>query len=298
VSSIRNLLCAALAVGILFSAPSAEARFGKRSSSSDSSKSKTHSATAVGDDDDDDDDDDAPRRRRSSGSSGASFLVDVLFSLFVHTRPPVAYVAPPPEPVAAEPVYAEPVTAQPMPSSEVRSSPARPSPLSARMGVDGAALTTAAGLSAFLAIEGVRAGMDARALGLILPTDDGTEGTDKITLMNFHLTYALLSQERARLRLEGGISTAHAPDLTALGPSIALSFEACLVGNLDLELRAQGTPYPYRQLDAQAGLALHLNALVLRGGWRGLYLSDNGVVDDVVHEEILGGPFVGLGFAF
>ncbi|HYI00045.1 hypothetical protein [Hyalangium sp.] len=286
-SSIRNLLCAALAVGILFSAPSAEARFGKHSSSSDSSDSKSHKATAVGDDDDDDDDD-APRRRRSGSSSGASFLLDVLFALILDTRPAAAYVAPPPEPVQAEPVA----------SAEVRSTPAQPSPLSARLGVDGAALTTAAGLSAFLGVEGIRAGMDARALGLILPTDDGTGGTDKITLMNFHLTYALLSQERARLRVEGGISSAHAPDLTALGPSIALSFEACLVGNLDLELRAQGTPYPYRQLDAQAGLALHLNALVLRGGWRGLYLSDNGLVDDVVHEEVLGGPFVGLGFAF
>ena len=140
--------------------------------------------------------------------------------------------------------------------------------------------------------------MDARAIGLLLPTDDGTQGTDSITLMNLHLTYALIATEKARLRIEGGISTAHAPDLTALGPSIALSLDACLVGNLDLELRAQGTPYPYRQLDTQAGLALHLNALVLRGGWRGLYLNDMGWVDDVVHEDAFGGPFLGLGFAF
>jgi hypothetical protein len=289
VSSIRNLLCAALAAAVLFSAPSAEARFGKRSSSSDSSekkkKSKTHKASAVGADDDDDD---APRRRRRvSGSSGWSFLADVVLTLLIDTRPAV-YVAPtPPPPPRGEP------------SGEVQATPAQQSdPTSVRLGVDGAAMNTVGGLSAFLGVEGVRAGIDVRALGLLMPTDDGTQGTDRITLMNAHLTYALVSTERARLRVEGGISSAHAPDVTALGPSFALSLEACLVGNLDLELRAQGTPYPYRQLDTQAGLALHLNALVLRGGWRGLYMNDMGIVDDIVHEDAFGGPFVGLGFSF
>jgi hypothetical protein len=290
VSSIRNLLCAALAAAVLFSAPSAEARFGKHSSSSDSSekkkKSKTHNATAVGDGDGNDD---APRRRRRvSTSSGWSFLADVLLTLLIDTRPATAYVAPPPPPPS-----------QPAPTSEVRAAPARQSdPTSVRLGVDGAAMNTLGGLSAFLGVEGVRAGIDARAMGLLMPTDDGSQGTDTLTLMNFHLTYALVATERVRLRAEGGISSAHAPHLTALGPSFALSLEACLVGNLDLELRAQGTPYPYRQLDTQAGLALHLNALVLRGGWRGLYLNDLGVVDNLVHEDAFGGPYVGLGFSF
>jgi hypothetical protein len=296
VSSIRNLLCAALTVAVLFSAPSAEARFGKRSDSSDSSEkksSKKHNATAVGDDDDD-----APRQsRRRSSSSGWSFLADVVLTLLVESRPAVAYVAQPPPPVQPPPPAQLPPPEESSP--EVRSARApEPAQSSVRMGVDGAAMNTVGGLSAFLGVEGVRAGIDARALGLLLPTDDGSAGTDNITLMNLHLTYALVATERTRLRIEGGISSAHAPDLTALGPSIALSFEAGLVGNLDLELRAQGTPYPYRQLDTQAGLALHLNALVLRGGWRGLYLNDMGWVDGVVHEDAFGGPFAGLGFAF
>jgi len=287
VSSIRNLLCAALAASVLFSAPNAEARFGKRSSdSSDSSDkpSKTHKATAVGDDDDDDDG--GSTRRRSSGASGASFLLDLFLTLLVDTRPTVAYVPPPPP--------AEPVTS----TNQVQTAAAQPSTMSARLGLDGAAMNTVAGLGVFLGVEGVRAGMDARALGLMMPTDDGTQGTDNITLMNLHLTYALIAQQKARLRVEGGISSAHAPDLTAIGPSLALSFEACVAGNLDLELRAQATPYPFRQLDAQAGLALHYSAFVLRGGWRGLYLNDMGLVDDVVHEDAFGGPFAGFGFAF
>ncbi len=284
-SSIRNLLCATLAVGVLLSASRAEARFGKHSDSSDSSnstKSKTHNATAVGDNDSKQDD--SPRRHSSAGL----FLVDLLLELILDTRPAVAYVPPPPPPPAADAT----------PSSEVQTSSSEPSPLFARMGMDGAALSAAAGVSAFLGIEGERAGVDAHALALTFPTDDGTTSRDRITLTNFHLTYALIAQERARLRIEGGLSSAHAPDLIMIGPSIALSLEAGLSGNLDLELRAQGTPYPYRQLDAQAGLALHLNSVVLRGGWRTLYLNDNGLVDDVVHKDTFGGPYAGVGFAF
>ncbi|MBN1208910.1 MAG: hypothetical protein JXB05_28890 [Myxococcaceae bacterium] len=274
--SIRNLLCAALTVGVLLSAPSAEARFGKRSTSSESSDKKTHDASAVGDDDDDDDD--APRSR---SSSAGSFLVELLFAIFLEARVGTSVSTPPPAP-----------------QGELRAAAPQPSPTYVRLGVDGAAMNTVAGLSAFLSVEGERVGLDGRALGLLIPTDDGTRGVDNINLTNLHLTVALLTHEKARLRVEGGISSAHAPDLTVLGPSLALSFEACLAGALDLELRAQGTPYPHRQLDAQAGLAVHLNYLVLRGGWRALYLNDNGLVDDVVHEDAFGGPYLGLGFAF
>jgi hypothetical protein len=276
--SVRHLLCAVLTVGVLLSAPSAEARFGKRSTSSQSSEKKTHDASAVGDDDDDDDDD--KPRRRSSSSSGL-FLVDLLFSLFLETR--VGIYVPPP---------------QPTPPSEMISTNAPPvDPTRIKLGVDGAALNTVAGLSAFLTVEGKRVGVDGRATGLLFPTDDAT-AAENINLTNLHLTVALLADEDARLRVEGGISSAHAPDLTAVGPSFALSFDATLAGSLDLELRAQGTPFPYRQLDAQAGLAVHLNYLVLRGGWRSVYLNDNGLVDDEVHEDAFGGPYIGLGFCF
>ncbi len=42
------------------------------------------------------------------------------------------------------------------------------------------------------------AGLEGRALALVLPTDDGTVGTDTITLTNVHLTLALLAREKAR----------------------------------------------------------------------------------------------------
>ncbi|MDY7230054.1 hypothetical protein [Hyalangium rubrum] len=280
--SIRNLLCAVLTIGVLLSATSAEARFGKRSDSSESSKDDhEHDASAVGDDDDDDDDDHKSERRHSDAprfrSSSGSFLVDLLFSILLDSRPSRSYSSP---------------------SGEVTSSSSEASPLLLRVGVDGGAFGQGAGLGAYLAIEGDRIGVDGRALALILPTDDGTSGTDNITLTNLHLTAAVISHPKARFRLEGGISSAHAPDLIVAGPSMALSFEGCIVGPLDVELRLQGTPYPYRQLDAHAGLALHFNTLVVRGGWRGLYLDDNGLVDGVVNRDAFTGPYLGLGFAF
>jgi hypothetical protein len=302
VPSIRNLLCTTLAVGMLLSAPRAEARFGKHSDSSSSSDSNTNKGKSS-------------KSHHSSASAGW-FLVDLALTLLTEARPVVAYVppapsAPPPSPPppsapppsapppSALPPSAPPPSAPPASAGEARAERGQPSALTVRLGVDGAALdTTTAGLSAFLGVEGLRTGMDARALALSLPTDDGSPGRDNITLTTLHLTYALVAQARARLRIEGGISSAHAPNLTALGPSFALSFEAGLLGNLDLELRTQVTPFPYRQWDGQAGLALHLNSLVLRGGWRTLYLNDMGLVDDVVHVDTFAGPYAGLGFAF
>jgi hypothetical protein len=305
VSSIRNLLCAAFAVCMLLSASSAEARFGKHSDSSSSSDSKstTHDASAVGDSGKHGD---SPRRHHASASA-AAFLVDLLVDVILDSHPAVTYVPaapPPPQPPPPQAAPPPPPPPQPRPPDAVpsgrvqTSSSAESSPLFVRLGLDGAALSTAAGVGGFLGVEGRRAGIDARAMTLTIPTDDGTEGTDSLTVTNFHLTYALIDQARTRLRLEGGISTAHAPNVTMLGPSVALSLEAGLVGNLDLELRAQATPYPYRQLDGQAGLAVHLNSMVLRAGWRRLYLNDNGRVDDVVHEDNFGGPYAGVGFAF
>ena len=278
--SIRNLLCALLVAGVLFSAPSAEARFGKRSESTEKQDDdKPHDASAVGDDDDDDD----KQEHHGGGSGGGggrtyytrpsgSFWVDLLVAIFVNSR-------------------------HPTPSGNVAAT-SQPNPLTMRLGANGAGLGDGAALDAFIGIEGQQWGVDARALALILPTDDGSVGTDTITLTNMHLTLAVLAREKARLRIEGGFSSAHAPDLTVVGPSMALSFEACLVGPLDIEMRAQGTPYPYRQLDAHAGLAVHLNTLVLRGGVRTLFLDDNGLVDGVVNQEAFSGPYLGLGFSF
>lgn len=300
-SSIRNLLCAALTLGVLLSASNAHARFGKRSRSSDSSENKTHhDASAVGDDDDEDNGSSSGSSggasRGSSGrSSSAADAVSTglaLLDLFV-TVADIAASSERHETRTVTVASDEAVDAPP----EVRTS-SQSSPLILRLGAEGSLMGPGSGVNLSLGIEGERMGVDGRLMMIGLPTEDGLPGTDDITLMSAHLTYALVAQDRMRLRLESGLSLANAPDMTAAGPSIALSFEACLAGPLDVELRAQATPFPYRQLDAQAGLALHLHALVMRGGWRGIFLDDAGLVDGVVHQDAFGGPYLGLGFVF
>ncbi len=290
-STPRNVLLAAAVAGLIFSSTEAEARFGKRSSSKSEkkeSKSKVHDASAVGHESPGSDDDDEeesysppprPQPRRSS-----VVIVD----------PPPArtyYVA---STSSAEVVHQDTSAA---PVAQVSATPEKLNS-NIRLGVDGAAMGGGTAVNLFLAFEGERMGLDLRGTGLTLPTDDGTAGTDTISLASAHLTYALVARDNLRLRVEGGMSGAQAPDLTVAGPSIALSLEGCMTERLDLELRAQATPFPFQQLDAQAAVALRLQALVLRGGWRGLYLNDNGLVDGEEHADAFGGPFLGLGLTF
>jgi hypothetical protein len=76
---------------------------------------------------------------------------------------------------------------------------------------------------------------------------------------------------------------------------VGASFEHCLVGALDVESRGQLVIVPYHQVDGQAGLALHLGVLTLRGGWRVTMLDDAGHVDGQVHRDYFSGPYAGLG---
>ncbi|HVG59894.1 MAG TPA: hypothetical protein VNA24_15165 [Hyalangium sp.] len=288
--TLRNVLFAATVVGLIFSTSEAEARFGKRSSSSSSDskkENKVHEASAVGQeppaslDDDDEEETYSPPPRPSTD---------------------VVIVSPPPAQTyyVASTSSVEVVPQDTSSGAPVAQVSAAPEKLNSniRLGADGAALGGGSALHLFLAFEGDRMGLDLRGTGLTLPTDDGTSGTDSITLGSVHFTYALIARDNLRVRLEGGLSGARAPDLSVTGPSIALSMEGCLTQRVDLELRAQATPFPFQQLDAQAGVALRFQALVLRTGWRGLYLNDNGLVDDVEHADAFGGPFLGLGLTF
>jgi hypothetical protein len=304
VLDLRNLLCAALAASLLFSASEAEARFGKRSSSSSDSEKKeekkqerkeesaprVHDASAV-----------TPRRTHDASPVGSS-----------RPRPP-----PQPEPEREEVIVYEPAPhpgyyvepAPPPPGYYVEPVPVSQPPevyasrkdtiySALRLGLGLGSLGGGYGLDLLLAFESERVGLDGRVTGLTLPTDDGTEGSDTISLAGAHLTYALVAQERVRWRVEGGFTMASAPDLKVFGPSLGTSFEARLARFLDLELRLQGTPFPYRQVDAQAALALKSYPWVVRTGWRTLLLDDAGLVDGEVHRDLFDGPFLGFGLFF
>jgi hypothetical protein len=167
-----------------------------------------------------------------------------------------------------------------------------------RMGVEGFALREGGALGFGLGIEGRRWGVSTRLTALTLRPDDGSEGTDHIQLAEANVTLAAYASERGRIRVEGGIAWARAPDIIFIGPNMALSFERCLFGALDLEGRIQWVPVPHQQLDGQLGLAVHLGILSLRGGWRGLLLDDRGLLDGERHRDRMGGPFAGLGLSF
>ncbi len=268
----------ALASLLLLVAAPAEARFGKRSRpASPPAADAPHKATSPDEADDDDEDEDKPYRSHDSDchACGSGLGLDFLFSFFTPS-----------------------VHAQTHLSSG--GSSRGYVPVSFTLGIDGLALPRAEGGGAALslALEGERWGVAFRGLGMGLATDDGSRGTDELTLLEAHLTYALISRDRLRLRLEAGMHQAGAPDATFIGASVASSMELCLVGPLDLELRMQVAPFPHRVLDTQAGLAMHLGPFALRGGWRAMVLDDAGLVDNVRHVDALGGPYFGASIGF
>ncbi|HEX8819469.1 MAG TPA: hypothetical protein VF794_06055 [Archangium sp.] len=275
----RPLLCAALTFSLLLTSGTAEARFGKRSNSDSSSeekeekKERRHEATPVDSSGDDDSDSGSDSHSGSSYSGGSHGVVVVSDDTPTY---PYAY----------------------RPSVEQRAEPRERGPLMVRLGLEGQSMGGGSALAVNLGLEGKRWGVGGARTALTLPTDDGTEGSDQIQLYTGHLTYALYSSDQGRLRAEAGFAVAYAPDVTFVGPSLGMSFERCLFGGLDLEGRAQVVPVPYAQLDAQAGLGLHLGLLTLRGGWRWLLLNDRGLVDGETHEDVFAGPYAGIGLAF
>ncbi|RKH61150.1 hypothetical protein D7X96_32260 [Corallococcus interemptor] len=281
-SAFRPALCAAFAASLLLAASPAEARFGKKSPDTSENKkdkdddqgssrgSRVHAATPV------------VRETHSYRRERPSY------SAHVHGDAVVA---------AAELLTVAVEASSPGPALVVREQ-RDVQPLELRVGLNVGALGGGLAGDAFLGIEGEALGIAVQGTQLVLPTDDGTPGTDDLRLATMHLTWAPVSTDRVRWRLEGGVSTAQAPDILFVGPSLATSLEVCVAGPLDLEARVQGTAGTYRQLDASAGLALHLGALMVRGGVRGLVLDDAGRVDGVRHVDRFVGPYAGAGFAF
>ena len=122
-------------------------------------------------------------------------------------------------------------------------------------------------------------------------------GTDSVNLLHLHLTYALLSGERGRLRLHFGGSAAFAPDLSRIGPSVGMSLALGLLGPLGVEGQVSYTPTPFVEFDAFAGGTVSFGPVALRGGYHWTYLDDRGLVDGVSHTERYQGPWIGVGIA-
>lgn len=166
--------------------------------------------------------------------------------------------------------------------------------------VKGYALRKGYAVGATLGVEARRVGFIGQFTGISLPTDDGSPGRDRIGLLNAHLTYALFTGTQGRLRVEGGIDTAFAPSVTLIGPGLGISGAATIIRPLGIEAAVRFTPTPYTQVDAMAGLTVALGPVALRGGWRRIWLNDNGNADPtgIAHQDLFSGPYVGLSATF
>src|SRR5205823_1484097 len=91
------------------------------------------------------------------------------------------------------------------------------------LGAEGQVRSGGGSLGAGLVIEGERIGLNTQFIALFQQADDGSNTTDSIKLFSSHLTFAVIANEYGRLRLEGGVNTAFAPDMTAIGVSGGIS---------------------------------------------------------------------------
>lgn len=293
-------MSALAAVAVLF-ASSAEARFGKKStkasksSSSSSSSSSgrssgssggTHEASAVG----------QPRLNNSTGTSrgasqgfvgGSDYHYHPSFFGWGYGYQPM-YGYPSTTVVNAAPASATQTDAQPVKAS-----------LSGGLLLFGAASGGGgAGIDLGMMFEGERLGVAGTFSGLAISADDGSGGTDSIKLLNGFMTYSMISRPEGRLRVEGGVMSAFAPDLIVAGPALGFSGAMGLFGPVGLDASVRMTAFPYRQVDAQAGLTLGIGPLGLRAGMRSIYLNDAGLLGGEPNTDTFVGPYGGMELVF
>ncbi|TSC20342.1 hypothetical protein [Corallococcus sp. Z5C101001] len=297
----KVVLGGGLLVGLL-AAPPAEARFGKKSDASETSK-PVHKASAIGADKDDDDDDakqDENQNRpakppktvsstddccsSSASDDAAAIILGAVFELIFRGLG---------EAIAATGTHhighGEGPDAPPD-----RDSLRHAVPFSVHLGVLAAPLQHGSGVDFAIGWDVRRFGVDLRLVRLDSESLMGNSHEAR-TLGELHLTYSPIVREEVRMRAEVGISTLDLPQRLYVGPSLGMSVEACLLGPLDVEARMQVTPFPYRQADLRAGLALHLGSLMLRGGLRSLFLESE--LSPTGQSQNFG-PEFGMGFTF
>ncbi|MET0404630.1 MAG: hypothetical protein ABW123_19605 [Cystobacter sp.] len=166
-----------------------------------------------------------------------------------------------------------------------------------KLGLYGQSARAGSSLDVRFGVEEEHWGIASRLTLLSLKPGQGLDD-GRMRMLDAHITYAVAASEKARLRLETGLTLTRIPAATFVGPSLGMSFERCLLGALDMEGRIQWVPLPHLQLEAQLGLSLHLGSLVVRGGWRGLSFNDRGHIDRASPQlGRLSGPFVGMGLA-
>lgn len=120
-------------------------------------------------------------------------------------------------------------------------------------------------------------------------------GFDHLQQAALHGTAAFLRGRYGRLRAELGVDLIVAPDAIFVGPTGGLSGTLWLGGPVALEGNVLLTPFPFRQVDSRAALAVGIDGWGIKAGIRLQLLDDRGEVDGVTHRDVFWGPFVSLG---
>jgi hypothetical protein len=148
--------------------------------------------------------------------------------------------------------------------------------------------------------EGAAYGASLGYTAIVSPATDGSPAVDTFHLANVHMTVALLSGERGRLRAEFGAHLAVAPDVTFVAPAAGLSGSLALGAGFGLDARVTGNCWPFTEVDASAGLLWANDTVAVLAGARALYLNDNGALGAANAgdtSDFFYGPYAGLAFA-
>ncbi len=215
----------------------------------------------------------------------------------VASPPPVVVVEPAPvAPVVVAPARPVVVEQAPPPVHYVVAAPEPTGVPHVLVGLDGQGFVGGGSFGFHLLAEGEKLGFQVNGASVLTSLPDSGE-VDQIRVFDIHLTYAALASERARLRIEIGLSGASAVDLAVVGPDFGVSGALNLDGPLGLQASIASTPFPYRRVDATALVTLTFRPFEVHGGWKYLLLDDAGLIGDR-HVSTFNGPYVGCGFAF
>ncbi|AKJ05545.1 hypothetical protein ATI61_102606 [Archangium gephyra] len=184
-----------------------------------------------------------------------------------------------------------------MPPPSAQAVPSQPSvPTRVDLMADAGFVSQGYAVALGLQADGEQLAFGARLNLFNLATDDGSPGRDTLTLLSLKPGVVLVSREDLRVRLLAGVDVAFAPDATFVGPGLGASTLMRVAGPLKLEASAHWTVLPFTQLSGEAGLALELGPVRLRGGYRATYLDDQGRLDPdgIPTRDLFTGPYVGV----
>ena len=174
----------------------------------------------------------------------------------------------------------------------------RPAPVTGSIGIEGQSTANGGVLSLTLAAEGQRWGFDTQFTSIWSPASDGVSPGNNINLLNLHATYAFLSSSHFRLRVGAGVDSAYGQDVTFFAPGVALSGGVGLFGPFGLDFNAHLTPFVFGQVDTSVGLNLTLGPVAARVGWRRISLSEAGLFQRTINQDVFSGPYLGLALRF